>query len=217
MDFGPRRAHPGTQRRRGMQRTSLLRAWAAAGCFAVLPAMLNGQAAGGSSTLPDVPAAAVGSVSLTYVPGSSVKLEQVIGDCDWQVEAQKGTCQPTTSQTVTRFNILGNGQGGSFEDNEKMIFLFGDTISKDVNLVNYHGADPIAWSTSTNPEAGLLLNFFTNSDGSPLFVKPPGIAMGPDAIPNAGISLNGQIYLVCNIGSDTSLADPQSIDTSVLV
>lgn len=65
--------------------------------------------------------------------------------------------------------------------------------------------------------AGLLLNFYANSDGSPLFVKPPGIPMGPDATPNAGISLNGQIYLVCNYGSDTSLADPQSIDKSVLV
>jgi uncharacterized protein (TIGR03437 family) len=160
---------------------------------------------------------AAGTPLLTYVPGSTTKLEQVIGDCDWQVLAQKGACLPTASQTVTRFNVLGNGQGGSFEHNGKMIFLFGDTISKDVSVVNYHAADPVAWSTSTDPEAGLLLNFYTNGDGSPLFVKPPGIPMGPDAIPNAGISLNGQIYLVCNIGSDTSLANPQSVDTSVLV
>ena len=154
---------------------------------------------------------------LTYLPNSTTKVEQVIGDCDYEVQAKKGICQPTTSQTVTRFNILGNGQGGSFEHNGKMIFLFGDTISKDVSVVNYHASDPIAWSTSTDPESGLLLNFYTNSDGSPLFVKPPGIPLGPDDTPNAGISVNGQVYLVCNTGSDTSLANPQSQDTSVLV
>jgi len=171
-----------------------------------------------------VPAAAQsGGVSLSYLPSSSVKLEQVIGDCDFQAQAQqivKGqavTCLPTTSRTVTRFNILGNGQGGAFEADGKMIFFFGDTISKDASVVNYHAADPIAWSTSTDPEAGLLLNFYTISDGSPLFVKPPGITMGPDDIPNSGISLNGQIYFICNTGSDTSLANPQAPDFSVLV
>jgi hypothetical protein len=102
-----------------------------------------------------------------------------LADCDWQVEAAaivKGTtpgCQLTASRTVTRFNILGNGQGGSFE------------------------AD--------------------GNDGSPLFVKPPGITMGPDDIPNSGISLNGRIYFLCNTGSDTSLANPQAGDYSVLV
>ena len=171
-----------------------------------------------------VPAAAQsGGVSLAYIPGSTVKIEQVIGDCDYQAQAQQivkgqaATCLPTASQTVTRFNILGNGQGGAFEANGKMIFFFGDTISKDASVVNYHASDPIAWSTSTDPEAGLLLNFYTVTDGSPLFVKPPGVTMGPDDIPNSGISLNGQIYFICNTGSDTSLANPQAADYSVLV
>ena len=158
--------------------------------------------------------------TLTYVPGSSVKLEQVIGDCDWQFydwADQTGTCHPTTSRTVTRFNILGNGQGGSWEDNGRMVFFFGDTISRDVSAVNYHAHDPIAWSTTTDPEAGLLLNFFTNSDGSPLFVEPPGIKMGADDIPNAGITLADGTYLVCNTGSDASQPDPHVADYSVLV
>ena len=48
------------------------------------------------------------STTLTYNPGSTVKLEQVIGDCDYQAQAieivagQPLTCVPTTSQTVTR-------------------------------------------------------------------------------------------------------------------
>ena len=168
--------------------------------------------------------AAAQSTTLTYIPGSTAKVEQVVGDCDWQAQAQQivsgqtVTCsKPTTSHTVTRFNVLGNGQGGSFEDNGKMVFFFGDTISNDIATANYHGADPVAWSTSTDPEAGLLLHFYTNPDGSPLFVKPPGIKMGPDDIPNAGISLNGKVYFVCNVGSDTSLDNPQAGDSSILV
>lgn len=158
--------------------------------------------------------------ALAYVAGSSVKLEQVIGDCDWQHydwADQMGTCVPTTSQTVTRFDILGNGQGISFESNGKMIFLFGDTISRDPAIVNFHAGDPLAWSNTTDAEAGLLLDFYVNADGSPLFVKPPGIAMGGDDIPNAGISLPDGIYLVCNTGSDPSSPDPQLTDSSVLV
>ena len=38
----------------------------------------------------------VGATTLTYIPGTSVKLEQIIGDCDYQVQAQKGICQPAT-------------------------------------------------------------------------------------------------------------------------
>ena len=43
------------------------------------------------------------ATSLDYIPGSSVKLEQVIGDCDLQEQAkqivagQPVTCMPTTS------------------------------------------------------------------------------------------------------------------------
>ncbi len=167
--------------------------------------------------------AAAQSTTLTYNPGSTSKVEQIIGDCDWQAQAQQivsgqpVTCKPTSSQTVTRFNILGTDVGDSFEADGKVVFSFGDTISKDVGAVNYHAGDPVAWSTSTDPEAGLLLNFYTNPDGSPLFVKPPGINMGADDIPNAGISLGGKVYLACNVGSDASLDNPQAGDHSILV
>ena len=98
---------------------------------------------------------------LTWVTNSSVKLEQVIGDIDWQWHAV-GSNVPTASQTVTRFHILANGLGYSFEDNGKLIFLFGDTISESNSIWNYHAADPLAWSTNTDGEAPLVLNFFTN-------------------------------------------------------
>jgi hypothetical protein len=162
--------------------------------------------------------------TLTWATNSSVKLEQLIGDCDWtslsyaEFESGLRQCaQPTASKTISNFHIMGNGLGYSFEDQGKLTFLFGDTISEDPNTLNYHAADPIAWSTSTNPEAGLILKFFTNQDGTPLFVKPPGIPMGPFDVPNSGIRLSNEVYLVCNTGSDTSLTNLHANDYSVLV
>ena len=167
---------------------------------------------------------------LTWLTNSSVKLEQVNGDVDWEAKAQ-GSNLLTASQTVTRFHILGNGLGYSFEDNGKLIFLFGDTISENTTNWNYHAADPLAWSTNTDGETPLLLNFFTNTPSPitnefgvvtnffPIFVKPAGIKMGPDDVPNAGISLSSGVFLLCNTGSDTANTNiaPQTNDYSVLV
>jgi hypothetical protein len=158
-------------------------------------------------------------VSLVWITNSSVKLEQIIGDVDWAALAH-GTNLPTASRTATRFHILGNGLGYSFEDNGKLIFLFGDTISEDQTNINYHAADPLAWSTNTDGETPLVLNFFTNAPPSKfvsIFVQPSGIKMGPFDVPNSGISLSNRVFLVCNTGSDGNLPNPQTNDFSELV
>ena len=178
-----------------------------------------------SCLLPAVSFSAVAQPApvLTWVTNSSVKLEQVIGNIDWQWQAV-GSNVPTASQTVTRFHILGNGLGYAFENHGKLIFVFGDTISESNSLWNYHAADPLAWSTNTDGEAPLVLNFFTNtpyaySNNTPVFVQAAGIVMGPDDVPNAGITLSNGVYLVCNTGSDASNTNlaPQTNDFSVLV
>ena len=145
---------------------------------------------------------------LTWVTNSSVKLEQVIGDVDW------ATGSNTVSQTVTRFNILGTDISSSFICGTNRIFFFGDTIGSNVD---YHAADPVAWSTTTSGEQGLLLNFFTYPNGSNVFVNPHGISMGADDTPNAAICISNVIYVVCNTGSDTSLANPHTNGYTVLV
>jgi len=179
------------------------------------------------------PALAQPGPVLTWVTNSSIKLEQIIGDVDWAAAAQ-GSNVLTASQTVTRFHILGNGLGYSFEDNGKLLFLFGDTISENAATTNYHAADPLAWSTNTDGETPLVLNFFTNnlsatSPGTnrqgvftnflPIFVQPIGIKLGPDDVPNSGISLSNGVFLVCNTGSDTidTNISPQTNDLSELV
>jgi len=177
-----------------------------------------------------LPAIAQNPPALVWITNSSVKLEQINGDIDWEAHAQ-GSNLLTASQTVTRFHILGNGLGYSFEDNGKLIFLFGDTISENTTNWNYHAADPLAWSTNTDGETPLLLNFFTNTPSPitnefgvatnffPIFVKPDGIKMGPDDVPNSGISLSNGVFLLCNTGSDTSNTNiaPHTNDYSVLV
>jgi hypothetical protein len=167
------------------------------------------------------PAVAQPAPVLTWITNSSHKLEQIIGDVDWEAKAQ-GSNLPTASQTITRFHIMGNGLGYSFEDSGKLIFLFGDTISEQPTngVLNYHAADPLAWSTNTDGDSPLVLNFYTNipaTDVTPIFVKPAGIKMGPDDVPNSGISLSNGVFLVCNSGSDTSLPNPQTNDFSELV
>src|SRR5689334_4251959 len=58
------------------------------------------------------------AITLTWIPGSSVKVEQLIGDRDWATGA------PTLSQTITRFDVEGTDLGSSFEADGRLIFLF---------------------------------------------------------------------------------------------
>jgi hypothetical protein len=163
--------------------------------------------------------------SLLYLPGSSIKLEQIIGEFDYAAPAN-GSRLTTTSRTVSQCNVAGCDLGSSFEHQGKLLFLFGDTISNDPSmpwstssapLARYRCGDCFGWSMTTDPEAGLLVNLYASNGGSPLFVQPPGVDMGCDDVPNAGISLNGRIYLVCNTGSDTTnKSNPHENDSSIL-
>jgi hypothetical protein len=61
-----------------------------------------------------------GSPALTYVPGSSVKLYQVNGDCDWAewdatITNKTPTCKPTASRTATNADVLGDDVPVAFE------------------------------------------------------------------------------------------------------
>jgi Domain of unknown function (DUF4185) len=157
--------------------------------------------------------ALLAKTSLTWIPDSTVRVEQMIGDCDYAAQAKSGVCTPTTSRTLTRAAVLGTDLGASFESQGKLIFLFGDTIGP---AENYFAADTIASSTSTDPAAGLFLDFYTNSDGSPYFVRVPGVRMGAAEVPNAGIRLDSGTYVVIDSGKDINLPDPNANAHSVL-
>lgn len=160
-------------------------------------------------------AVAAHATTLTWIPGSTLKVEQMIGDCDYTAQARTGQCVPTTSQTATRARVLGTDIGASFESDGRLIFLFGDTISPSPSE-NYLASDTMASSVSTDPAKGLFLDVFTNNDGSPYFVRIPGVRMGAGEVPHAGIRLNGTTYIAVNTGADINLPDRNINEYSVL-
>src|SRR5580693_4078476 len=101
--------------------------------------------------------------TLTWVPGSSVKLYQINGDCDWvqwdaTINNNTPTCKPTISQTATKADVLGDDVATSFENNGELIMMFGDTIGANssyfpayigfVTAFAWDAHDPIASSTT---------------------------------------------------------------------
>jgi Domain of unknown function (DUF4185) len=155
---------------------------------------------------------------LTFVPGSTTKVEQLIGDVDKQ---RKTT---TSSRTVSRYDLDGTDLGYSFEHHGRLYFLFGDTVGQLGRAL-----DSIGTTDVRDPDAGVRLDFLTAQPPAGrrggrqgrgdagrattyLTIQPPGISMGPFEVPVSGVSLNGQIYIVVS----TNHSADRSTDRSVL-
>lgn len=138
--------------------------------------------------------------TLRFIPGSTEKLEQLLGEED------KERHQPTLSRTFSRFGVEGTDLGNSFEHDGKVYFLFGDTLGPPNRAL-----DTIATTDATDPEKGVRLEFLM-SGRNYLAIQPPGISMGPFEVPAAGISLGGKIYVAVS----TNHSEDRSSDRSVL-
>jgi len=138
---------------------------------------------------------------IRYISGSSIKLEQLVGDED------KERHQPTRSRTFTRFGLQGTDLGSSFEHDGHAYFLFGDTIGRLGRAL-----DSIAMTDARDPESGVTLDFLTSDGKTYMPIEPPGISMGFMEVPVAGISLGGQMYVVVS----TNHKENASTDRSVL-
>ncbi len=141
-----------------------------------------------------------GEPVLRYVTGSTIKVEQLLGEED------KQSHQMTLSRTVTRYGIEGTDLGNSFESGGRVYFLFGDTVGR-----LRHALDTIATTDADDPESGVRLDFL-KAGSEYLTILPPGISMGAFEVPVAGISLAGQIYVAVS----TNHSDDRSTDRSVL-
>jgi uncharacterized protein (TIGR03437 family) len=137
---------------------------------------------------------------------------------DATIDNKTPTCKPTVSKTATQADVLGDDVATSFENNGELIMMFGDTIGAASayyptwigfqNTFNWGAHDPIARSTTQHAEDGLLLNFFLSGNHALEVLPPPqpngaAVDMGPDNVPDAGISLNGQIYISAKTGTVT--------------
>ncbi len=136
-----------------------------------------------------------------YVPGSTTKVEQLVGDIDKQRH------QATLSRTVTRYGLRGTDLGSSFEHEGRACFLFGDTVGQLDRAL-----DTIATTDARDPELGVRLDFLTVGEGQYLTIQPPGISMGAFEVPVAGISLKGRMYVVVS----TNHSPDRTTDRSVL-
>jgi len=137
---------------------------------------------------------------LRYVAGSTIKVEQLLGEEDKQFH------KPTLSQTVTRYGIEGTDLGNSFESGGRVYFLFGDTVGRLRRAL-----DTIATSDVDDPENGVRLDFL-KSGSEYLTIQPPGISMGAFEVPVAGINIGGQVYVAVS----TNHSEDRSTDRSVL-
>ncbi len=152
---------------------------------------------------------------LDWVTNSTVKLQQLIGEqgitngiITYVTDTDRQTGLPLLNQTYSRHQVGGLDLGYSFENGDnQLIFLFGDTLY-------FGGGDAMAWSSSTAAGNGLLLNFFTNSDGSTLLIQPTNVDMGAFNVPDAGITIGGNTYVVCKTGHTMSTVDTN--DYSIL-
>ena len=151
------------------------------------------------SGAPRMPGTAAGPV-IRYVVGSTVKVEQLLGEKD------KERHQPTLSRTETRYGIRGTDLGNSFEHDGRVYFLFGDTVGR-----LDHALDTIATTDATDPEQGVRLDFL-RAGSDYLTIQPPSISMGAFEVPVAGLSLGRQMYVAVS----TNHLEDRSTDRSVL-
>ncbi len=162
---------------------------------------IEAKAAPATATTAGTPIPAVtAGPALRYVPGSTIKVEQLLGEEDKQLH------RPTLSRTDSRYGIEGTDLGYSFEHEGRAVFLFGDTVGRLDRAL-----DTIATTDATDPESGVRLDFLKNG-AEYLTIQPPGVSMGAFEVPVTGISLGGTMYVAVS----TNHSADRTTDRSVL-
>jgi hypothetical protein len=151
---------------------------------------------------------ASGGPVLVGQPARTQKICQLTGEFDRERQ------QPTINRTETNNNLRlrGTDLGASFEHNGRIYFLFGDTHPSDrpfdpsrrynPNEPRPFNGDSIAWTTDTDPEQCLHLNFLRAPDRGYLSPKvrvlsfpPTFLSLGGFEVPTGGFSANGRMYV----------------------
>src|SRR5713226_438815 len=98
--------------------------------------------------------------NVTYLVGSTRKLYQLTGECDRERSLF------AINRTESRFGLIGTDLGSSFEHNERIYFLFGDTnATRPDSRYRPLAGDSIAYTDDTDPDRGIDLHFITAPDG----------------------------------------------------
>ncbi|MBI3880237.1 MAG: DUF4185 domain-containing protein [Verrucomicrobia bacterium] len=130
---------------------------------------------------------AAAASDIGYVTGSSQKIQQFIGDKDFQ------TGLPTLSLTKSNYNLANTDLGVAFYHKGRTFVMFGDS--------DFPGtADAMGYTTDTDPESGLTLSFYNTGNFSPILI--PGILHGAFNVPIYGVSSAGKMYLYYSTDAD---------------
>jgi hypothetical protein len=134
------------------------------------------------------------------------KVQQLTGERD----RERGV--PTASRTETEAGIFGTDLGASFEHDGRLWFLFGDTVSSvGYTDLRPDAGDSIAWTTDTDPEGPVRLQFLRGPDGRWISPRvPPVLPAGNRAddnsfnVPLDGFSHGGRMYMYFTTNADKS-------------
>jgi len=144
---------------------------------------LNPTAAVTEKTIVNITATvATATYLVRRAAGGTQKICQLTGDTDRELG------KATINQTGSRYGVLGTDLGFSFPFEDRLYFLFGDTVG-------VHAGDSIASSTDSDPEDCLQLQFVTGTDGRYLPPKVPGVSLGPFEVPLGGFGVGEKMYI----------------------
>lgn len=122
------------------------------------------------------------------VDGSVAKICQLVGDFDLERN------QSTIGLTYTRYGVAGTDLGVSFEHGGRLIFLFGDTVGR--NMFPASGKDDsFAYTVDEIADNGLNLIFYTGAPGKFLPPIVPGVSQSSFEVPMEGFETNGTAYV----------------------
>ena len=132
------------------------------------------------------------SPDVNYVTGTTQKIQQLIGD--WEFQNQSAT----SNLTNTNYQLTRTDLGVPFRHNGKTYLLFGDSQGGHTGDL-----DCVAYTTDLNPDDGLALTFLTDINGIWNPITIPGVNKGTFNVPTEGVSSNGKIYLYSTTGTMT--------------
>ena len=147
--------------------------------------------------------ASIYSQDIYYLPGSTQKIEQLVGDYDRQLD------RSTSNLTDSKYKIWGTDLGVSFLHKSKTFFLFGD-IPGDIGYGP--DRDPIAYSEDIDPEDGLHMTFVSAAPGLYQPITIPQISHGAFEVPVDGISIHDTMYVYFISGDPKQLVLARSVD-----
>lgn len=133
-----------------------------------------------------------------YLPGSTVKISQLVGDYDRQKKTQ------TRNLTESRYGLISTDLGVPFYHNGRTYVLFGDSWGVPAG-------DAIAYTTDINPEDGIDLTFITDGSGIYKPVTVPGIGQEGYEVPMEGVSIEGKMYIYLTTDNSDTVVMGRSV------